>query len=104
MSSRSTILLLCGNGLLTQTPELFSQRLILLIEAFNVSLRAGCPNGSRTAFLDLLAEVCSGIQSQPLVYGTNSSTARGCGGWWLSGPGRTCTARGWQGVGLNRLS
>ena len=104
MSRGSAIVLLRGNGLLTQPPELLSQRLVLLVETLNVSLRVRRSNGSRTAFLDSLAEICSRIRSQPLVDGTNSSTARGCCGRRLSGPGWTCTARGWQGVGLGHLS
>ena len=75
MSSGSAVLLLCCDGLLAQTPELLSERLVFLIEALYISLSASCPHGSRTAFFDSLAEVCSGIESQSLVYRTSSSTA-----------------------------
>ena len=74
MGSGSAVLLLCCDGLLAQTPELLSERLVLLIETLNIGLRAGCPHGSRTAFLDSLAEVCSGVESQSLMHRTSSST------------------------------
>ena len=73
MSSGSAVLLLCCDGLLAQMPELLSERLVLMIEVLYISLRAGCPHRSRMAFFDSLAEVCSGIESQSLLYRTSSS-------------------------------